>query len=55
MDSTRSINDIVPVPIELVMAVEEFVARVERGEIRSTHTYNKFKECLAMTYELQEK
>jgi hypothetical protein len=28
-------------------AAQEFVERVERGEVRSTYTYNKFKTLLA--------
>ena len=27
-------------------AMQEFVSRVDKGEIRSTYTYNKFKELL---------
>lgn len=36
-----------PVPVEWREAVQEFVDRCERGEIRSVRTYAKFKELLA--------
>ena len=32
---------------ELVDICKEFVARVERGEVRSTYTYNRMKQALA--------
>lgn len=32
---------------EMYEAMQEFVNRVDRGEVRSTATYNKFKTILA--------
>jgi hypothetical protein len=32
---------------ELLEAMIEFVERVDKGEVRSTKTYNKFKELIA--------
>jgi len=32
---------------ELIDLAREFVARVERGEVRSVYTYNRFKSVLA--------
>jgi len=32
--------------LPMYAAVKEFVQRVEAGEVRSTYTYNKFKEIL---------
>lgn len=35
------------IPDDWIKAVEEFVARVEKGEVKSRYTYNKFKALLA--------
>ncbi len=32
---------------ELLLAAQEFVARVDKGEIRSQHTYGRFKKAIA--------
>jgi len=36
---------------ECLGAMQEFVDRVERGEVRSRYTYNKYKAILAKTKE----
>jgi len=36
---------------EALEAMQEFVDRVERGEVRSKYTYNKYKAILAKTKE----
>lgn len=41
----RDFNLIVLLP-EIYEAIEEFCMRVEKGEVRSTKTYNKFKDLL---------
>ena len=36
---------------ECLEAMQEFIDRVERGEVRSKYTYNKYKAILAKTKE----
>lgn len=37
---------LIAVAPEMYQAMQEFCDRVEKGEVRSTKTYNKFKEIL---------
>lgn len=39
--------DLIAAAPEMYEAMQEFVNRVDRGEVRSTATYNKFKTILA--------
>ena len=53
-DERRRLLYIAKIHEELLAAAEEFVQRVERGEIRSKYTYNKFREILVRSTPIEQ-
>lgn len=45
-DQTEHIAKSFILSMDFIEAAKEFVNRVEKGEVRSTYTYNKFKDLL---------